>query len=461
MRQCALGHQEPDVYRNHTNLFATNNEHPMSFLYNNRGESMRNKIAFLLAVFWLTPSWANTESYNYPFEDAFVATVVGTPDKYRPKLPKKIPLKKRKLTVFENRQLPEWFWYEDGLRYAYALQKKAAPLIFLIAGTGGSYDGAKNTNMARAFYQAGFHVVTLSSPTHKNFILTASRTAVPGHAVHDAEDLYRVMELIWDKLKKKTVVTDFYVTGYSLGGFNAAFVTWLDEQRNVFNFRKALLINPPVRLYNSVSLLDRMINNIPGGPDNFNQFFQELVAAFTQVYKREQRLDLSEDMLFKAYEVLQPKDEELAALVGVTFRISAAALAFTSDVMTNFGYVKPKNLLLTKNSSPDEYMKVVHRLGFTDYFHNFFYPYYKTQRPAATRQDMIEEMSLEHIQDYLQNTEKIRVMHNQNDIILLPGEVDFFPQVFGQRAKIYPIGGHCGNMEYHANVAHMINVFKK
>ena len=32
--------------------------------------------------------------------------------------------------------------------------------------------------------------------------------------------------------------------------------------------------------------------------------------------------------------------------------------------------------------------------------------------------------------------------------------------VFGSRAKIYPYGGHLGNMTYAANVAYMINVFK-
>ena len=73
----------------------------------------------------------------------------------------------------------------------------------LIAGTGASYDGGKNTNMARAFYQAGFHVVSISSPTHMNFIVAANSSGVPGHAYQDAEDLYRVMERIWDTLKDR------------------------------------------------------------------------------------------------------------------------------------------------------------------------------------------------------------------------------------------------------------------
>ncbi len=187
--------------------------------------------------------------------------------------------------------MPDVFFFDKKLRYSRALQRGPAPLVFLIAGTGAAYNGAKNVNMARAFYQAGFHTVSISSPTSMNFIVAASKSGVPGHTMDDAEDIYRVMERIWDKLKGRIEVTDFYVTGYSLGGFNTAFVTYLDEQKQTFNFRKALLINPPVRLYSSISLLDRMLENIPGGIDNFPQFYDRLVEQLTRVYKRSDSVD--------------------------------------------------------------------------------------------------------------------------------------------------------------------------
>jgi hypothetical protein len=69
-------------------------------------------------------------------------------------------------------------------------------------------------------------------------------------------------------------VTDFFLTGYSLGAAQSAFVAKLDEEDKVFNFRKVLLVNPPVSLYNSVQILDKMLEeNIPGGLDNFNAFY--------------------------------------------------------------------------------------------------------------------------------------------------------------------------------------------
>ncbi|UCC57315.1 MAG: alpha/beta hydrolase [Gammaproteobacteria bacterium] len=420
---------------------------------------MKQGLCILLATLWITTSWATTEPYGFPIDNKFQATVLGTPEEYRADLPKKIPLKKRRITIFEDREVPEALWFDRELRYSRALQKGPAPLVFLIAGTGASYDGAKNTNMARAFYQAGFHVVSISSPTFMNFIVAASKSGVPGHAYRDAEDIYRVMERIWDTLQNRIEVTDFYVTGYSLGGFNTAFVSLLDEERQIFNFKKALLINPPVQLYNSISLLDRMLENIPGGVDNFNLFYDRLVEQVGRVYKRADTVNLGEEFLYQAFEAVNPDNEELAALIGVSFRISSANMAFTSDLMTNAGYIKPANMTFTKNTAPGELQLVAHRLGFTDFFHTYFYPHIHQQQPDISRSELVEQMSLIEIEDYLKNSPKIEVMHNQDDIILEQGEIDFFPRVFGERAKIYPIGGHCGNMDYRDNVDHMVKVF--
>lgn len=422
---------------------------------------MKRCLSFLLAAIWLSIGWASTDSYDYSIKNRYLATVIGTPSAQRAELPKKIPLKRRSITIFKDRKVPDVFWFDKKLRYSQALQKDPAPLVFLIAGTGADYNGAKNVNMARAFYQAGFHVVSISSPTSMNFIVAASKSGVPGHTTDDAEDIYRVMERIWDKLKKRIEVTDFYVTGYSLGGFNTAFVTWLDETRQTFNFRKALLINPPVRLYSSISLLDRMLENIPGGIDNFPQFYDRLVEQLTRVYKQSDSVDIGEEFMFQAFEAVNPDNEELAALIGVSFRISSANMAYTSDLMTDFGYIKPPNVTMRKNSSTYQFSEVSHRLGFTDFYHVYFYPYHKAKDPSLTRDKLINDMSLSSIEDYLRSAEKIEVMHNSDDIILEPREIDFFSRVFGDRAKIYPRGGHCGNMDFKDNVAYMVDVFKR
>jgi hypothetical protein len=406
---------------------------------------------------------AGPGEYGYPITDRWAATVVGTPSAFAAALPapEQIPFRKRRLQVFPERDLPEIIAYNHELLYTVALQKQdAAPVIFLIAGTGAAHNAPKNMLMARAFYQQGYHVVALSSPTYPNFIAAASATGVPGHAYRDAEDLYRVMALAWEDARGRHSATGFALAGYSLGGFNAAFVAELDSRRRTFDFDKVLLLNPPVNLYNSTSLLDRMIENIPGGEDNLPRFFEKVVTVFTDVYRRDvDTVGFDEDFLAKVFAAYQPRDEELAALVGLAFRISSSSMIFTTDVMTDFGFIKPKGYEIGRYEDLERYRQTAYRVGFTDFYHEFFYPFYAADYPELGRDGFIEAMSLHSIAGFLQAAEHIEVVHNEDDIILAPGEIDFLRDLFGARARIYPFGGHLGNMAYRDNVAYMLRVF--
>lgn len=404
------------------------------------------------------PSMANTEDYSYPFADPYVATVVGTPQALRAPLPERIPIRDLELTVFEDRTLPEVLWYGKKMRYSLAAQSQKAPLIFIIAGTGASYHSSKMQSLQKAFFQAGFHVLSLSSPTHPNFITSASQTGVPGSLEQDAEDLYRVMQLAWQRAQDRLEVTEFYLTGYSLGAAQAAFVSRLDEKQPVFNFRKVLLINPPVSLYNSVSILDDMLDDNLS-EDKYSAFLDRLFSNFAELYKREDFVDFSGDFLYQAYQQLNPPQEGLAALIGLSFRLSSANMVFTSDVFTNAGYIKPKNLRLSTTDSTADYLKVATRLTFLNYFHELYLPYYQSRQPQLSEEEAIYAESLQSIEDYLRRTSKIGLITNADDLILAPGDINYLRQVFGPRAKIYPHGGHCGNMEHRDNVAYMVQFF--
>jgi hypothetical protein len=422
---------------------------------------MKRYLVTTLALLFSTLCWASSD-YDYPIDNALAATVVGTPKDYVAELPKKIRRSEKKVVIFPDREVKK-FIPRKALNYTLVRQKKAAPLVFSIAGTGASHRSAKIQLMEKAFYQAGFHVVSLPSPTYANFIVTASTTQVPGHIVQDSEDLYRVMERIHDQIKKKVKISEFYVTGYSLGGAQAAFVAKLDEERKHFNFKKVLMINPPVSLFNSVSILDGMLeDNIPGGLNNFNAFFDEVMDEFTQVYTKLENVDFNDDFLYRIYEDRQNDidTDRVSAVIGTSFRISSSNMIFASDILTNGGYILPKNHELRKTESTTNYFKVASRISFTDYFNERFYPYFREQQPGTTKESLIHDTSLESISDYLRSSDKIAVVHNKDDIILAPGEIDFFRNTFQSRAKIYPKGGHCGNMAYRDNVEYMVNYFK-
>ena len=400
-------------------------------------------------------------AYDYPFADPFVATVVGTPTEYTAALPADIPIKVETLKMFPEREVPGILWNLDELRYSYVRQKGPAPLIFLIAGTGAGFNSPKMQLMQKAFYQAGYHVVSISSPTHPNFIVAASTSGVPGHLEEDSADLYNVMQAIWQKHQQKMDVTDFYLTGYSLGAAQSAFIAKLDEQEKVFNFRKVLLINPPVSLYNSVLILDELLDfNIPGGMDNFNAFYQRIVNAFADVYAHGENVEFNNDFLYRAYQYRTPTSEEpLAALIGTSFRISSENMVFTTDVLTKAGYVVPKNLVLRRHDNVRDYAKVLAQLSFLDYFRGIFLPHFQAKDPNVTEADLIRTLSLRSLDGYLRNSGKFGMIHNEDDVILLPGEIDYLRDLFGTRATIFPHGGHCGNMAYPDNVSAMVGFF--
>lgn len=407
----------------------------------------------VLALLWMAPAHA----YDYPIADPFLATVVGTPAPLKAPLPEDVPFRQSSIRVLE-RKAPDIFWYDQELRYSYAAQPGPAPLVFLIAGTGAAHNGSKNLLAARAYYSRGYHVVLLSSPVTANFIVAASASGIPGDASADAADLYLAMQKIRDRLGDKLEITGYSLSGYSLGAFNAAYVSHLDAQKKVFDFQKVVMMNPPVRLYTSISLLDRMLDNIPGGADNFDRFYEQLVSAVGAAYKTSETVRFDEELLFKAFETLRPTNELLAALIGVVFRVSSANMVFTADVVTNFGFIKPTNVRVNRYTDTGVYAEVAMRLGFTDYFHAFFYPYQQSLEPGLTRSELIERMSLNTISDYLSKADNVFVIHNADDLILEPGEIQTLQQIFGNRATIFPRGGHMGNMESYDYIDTVLNI---
>ena len=81
---------------------------------------------FSLAVLLVTQvAWAS--EYNFPINDPWLATVVGTPEPFRADLPAKIALKIRRLPKIAGREMPEAMWYAQRLEYSYLLQSGSCP----------------------------------------------------------------------------------------------------------------------------------------------------------------------------------------------------------------------------------------------------------------------------------------------------------------------------------------------
>ena len=274
--------------------------------------------------------------------------------------------------------------------------------------------------------------------------------------------------MAYEQVKGRIKVTEFYLTGYSLGASQSAFVSKLDEERRVFNFKKVLLINPAVSLYTSAKILDAMLlqvvpNRDPGGirpvvPRDAGGVRPDLPEPGRAPARP--GLPLRSLPLPVEAGCIPPKRENMAGMIGTVFRLASSNMIFTADVMANYGLIVPKNRELGSADSLTDFFKVTNRVSFIDYFNEFLYPYYQAKTPGLTKEALIEGTSLRSIESYLRNSPKIALMGNEDDLILAPEDLAFLKEAFGSRAKIFPYGGHLGNLMYSANVFYMINFFK-
>jgi hypothetical protein len=405
---------------------------------------------------------AADDGYGYPLPGPYGATILGTPAALKAELPKEIDSKRLVLDVIPGMTKPDIFYYDEGLKCTVAFQDTKAPLVFLIAGTGSGDQSKKMMALMKASYQAGFHVISLPSPTHPNFVVSASHSHVPGDLTEDAADLYWVMEHVWNRVKEDIEVSEFYIGGFSLGATQAAFVAKLDDEKKSFNFRKVLMINPAVNLYDSVLRIEATLDRIPGGAGRGAKFMNSLLERFTEFYRQSEFVSFSDTFLYALATSGTITQDDAAGIIGVSFRIAAAGMIFSSDVMTNGGYVVPKNRVLDTSDDLTGYMRVSTHLSFIDYFNEYFYPHFQKKRPGLTKEALIAAQGLKSIEPYLtKSARKFSVMTNENDFILSNDDRGYLKQLFGERTRIYPRGGHGGNFEYKDNLAYAVDFFKQ
>ena len=415
-----------------------------------------------------------TTSYQFPLHNAFEATIAGTPSALRPLLLVDADIKQKdyslRLRPEREHTLPSNFWPVKTFRYRLAKQAGPAPLIFIIAGTGAHYSNSSMEYLKRLFYGAGFHVAQISSPTSYDFMVGASPYATPGYSPQDAADLYAVMRAI-KKQQRSLEVTDWHLTGYSLGGLQAAFVSHIDEQQQAFNFKRVLLINPPVNLYTSVNNLDRLAQAQVVHTAETRTFYQLMLDKLSHYFSRTGRFDLNEAMLFDFQNSSDKlNDNELAMLIGSAFRLAAADINFTSDLINRRGIITPPQQRINDGTNLTPFFKQALMCNFECYIQDQLLPFWRThyKQSAITPQitvassdldTVIQASSLYALTDYLKNSEKISVMHNADDIILGAGDLGYLQRTFAERLTLYPYGGHLGNLAYLENAADILEFF--
>ena len=396
-------------------------------------------------------------AYNFPIDDPYSATIIGSATMMTPGVSENIPLKVYEIQIKDKKEIPDVFWYASKFKFSFSKQKnKKAPLIFVLAGTGSDYSAVRVKFMQRIFHDAGYHTIAISSQMSQQFMISASTNAIPGMLIRDNEDIYKAMKLAYNKIKDQVDVTDFYIMGYSLGGTNAAVLSYIDEKEKAFNFKRVFMVNPPVELYDSAVKLDKYLDDYTGGKTTGIENLLNTTLARVKGGLTSEYANIGADTIYEIVKGDILSEAEKKAYIGLAFRLTSNDLNFISDFI-NKSHVYTKNPeKVNKFTNMKEYFKAVNFATFEDYVNKIGFPYYKKYNKDFSIEDLKREASLRVIEDYLRTSPKIAAVTNADELILDEKDINYLKDVFKDRLVIYPKGGHCGNMFYKENVDVML-----
>ena len=387
------------------------------------------------------------------------ATVFGTPPQDMAPLPAKVPLSEINIELPWRQPVPQVLWFDSKLRVWLSAQDKPAPLAIVISGTGSDGNTKTISVLRAALYGAGYHVLTMPSPTFAGFIVSASSTGVAGDLMQDGHDLYRAMQEILEHLPRRVHITHIDVLGYSLGGTHAAIVKSIDSVEGKLKIERAVMINPPVSLFASVGRLDRLFTaSIGPGDQAVELLYRRLYAQIANLYRASDRLELDENFLYGAAGATLKTDADFSAAIALTFRLQLIDMFFIGDLYAKTGVITDAKHPPRVGDSLADIQRDLRARPFADYFTGVFAPYYLKQRPEATSASLIASNRLDIIGNALRSDANYYAQTTRNDLILNQREFAWLKETLGSRLAVYDQGGHLGEIGERQQVADMLDM---
>jgi ABC-type transporter lipoprotein component MlaA/pimeloyl-ACP methyl ester carboxylesterase len=329
------------------------------------------------------------------------------------------------------------------LNFTYWLQRKPAPVVYIVPGLGSHRLAGPALALAELVYSNGFSAVTVSSAFNYEFMERASTAALPSYAPVDAHDLHVALTEIDRRLDAGSAgrFMGRALMGYSMGGFHSLFIAATESTNDapLMKFDRYVAINSPVRLLYGVSRLDAFFQAPLGWPAG--ERTEKMENTFLKV------AELSKTSLAPRgappFSAIESK-----FLIGVAFRLILRDVIFSSQRRHNQGVLEEPLRDMRREAAYREILQY----SFTDYFERFVTPYYQTRGIDLTDPEALK--SAQDLRTYagsLRANPDIRLIVNRNDILLADEDLQWLEAVIGaERLKIFEKGGHLGNLAHPA-----------
>jgi ABC-type transporter lipoprotein component MlaA len=332
---------------------------------------------------------------------------------------------------------------EDPLPYSIWLHPKPAPLVYLVPGLGGHRLGDMSLGLAEIVYKSGSSVVALSNPTNWEFIAHGSSVDLPGYAPTDARDLHRAITAIDRQLEAEWPgrFTTRRLAGVSIGAFQALYIAANEarsREEGLLDFEVYLALNPPLNLEHAMTQIDRFYN----APLSYAA--EERAQRIEEIFGK---------VLYLSNGDLQPEMElpftrlESEFLIGLSFRLDLQYTILQTQDRHDSGVLRTPRTRLRRAPAFREASEYSYR----DYFYAFVLPYYSKRDARLSFDDagarqLFDDCDLRTVGDALAANERVRVFTNENDFLLRPEDLQWLRESLGDRARIFPAGGHLGNL---------------
>jgi len=409
-------------------------------------------IMLTVLVLATSPIWA--QEYNYPYKNPDVASLSVALMKSKGK---GILGDVNLMNVANIAERNKTFLFEGRgqLRFGFYAQKQAAPLIFLIADIGGSPVSGYMMYEADLLYQNGFNVVTLASPFFWNFIVSSSRTGIPGMTNEDAADMYQAMQLALNKVKieHRHPITKLGLIGFGFGALEAAHISAVDQREKKINIDRYLLINPVVNVIHAVTEIETRASIALELGRSQVEYLK--AKAFNFVVDH---LDLKFKVDAPAYFInLEQRfavtEKDYKFLSGVILRMNIGDTIFASQLINNLKVLKSR---LDRFHWNDRH-KEIEAYGLVGYLQKIFVPFHSIKYPYLL--NLIKHANFNYVRQEVRKNKNIFLMHNADDFIIDADQLAYLDKIFGaERSFIYPLGGHLGNLWYPQNQNDVIKV---